>query len=68
MLICFDIDKNFQGSKMYLCASFGCSTPNGVGGAHRYWVKPVFYISITNAKRKESENTQKSPYLGFSSS
>lgn len=31
-VIISDIDKNLQGPKMYLCANFGCSTPDCVGG------------------------------------
>lgn len=29
-----DIDKYLQGTKMYLCVKFGCSTPDCVG-VHR---------------------------------
>lgn len=27
-----DVDKNLRGSKIYLCAKFGCSAPGGIGG------------------------------------
>lgn len=31
IMIC-DIEKSPQAPKMYLCANFGCSTPDSVGG------------------------------------
>lgn len=35
MMLLSAIDKNLQGSKLYLCASFGSSAPDSVGNVCR---------------------------------
>lgn len=42
-----DTDKNLRGPKTYLCAKFGCSTPDCVGGESNKYKDREFVFKVS---------------------